>query len=131
MLVKSLKCVIQFISLLTVSALFLGLWLHPESGFTTAAALALASVAATQWTVQKAWRIHEKSKSVFKVANIAVLMTLSLSFSTTGLLAGVDYGGVEELAGVVAGELTNEREMSARAMVFKEHVRQTAQGFHS
>lgn len=128
MLINSLKSVIQLTSLLTISILFLALWQNPSLGFSATAALAIASVFATRWSIQKACKLREKSKCAFKGVQVACLLILSLSFSTAGLMAGAEYGGTEKLTGQVMSELTNQQEMTAIAGAFQSHLQQ-ARGF--
>ena len=71
MLINSLKSVIQLTSLLTISILFLALWQNPSLGFSATAALAIASVFATRWSIQKACKLREKSKCAFKGVQVA------------------------------------------------------------
>jgi multisubunit Na+/H+ antiporter MnhB subunit len=108
MLLKTAKFLIQIASLTTMSLLFFAIWQNPDLGFSAVAGLALASLFVTQWTIQKAWRISEKSRNVVKMAQITALVAVSLSFATTGLLAGAEYSGLDSVTGVKVSQMAQE-----------------------
>jgi hypothetical protein len=108
MLLKSIKTFVHMASLLTMTLLFLALWQDQDIGFTPLAGLALASLFATQWTIQKAWRLSEKSRSALRIAQVTVLVAVSLSFSATGVLAGAEYSGMDRVTGVKVSQMAQE-----------------------
>lgn len=127
MLIKSAKFIIQITNLATVCLLVFALCHQPEAGFSVLAQLAVAALVATQCSLQKAWKVEEKSKSALKAAYVTALVMVSLTCSATGFLAGAEYSGLEDMTGLVVMELTNEQEMTAIAGAFKSHLDQASQ----